>query len=314
MTGPALVAWTFMYGTIALILYTLVGAAADRRRSARELARREAEGADEDARTALLALYQEWDQAWGSPHARPESVQLALEEALLAGDGTRARAALARLPGAPTPGEQLAGRYAEERARVAGREGRGRARRRIGKIVLGGVGGLIAILTTYALWPDPRAAGIPVEDITVHEAAARVAQHRGRVTLVVIYQARCGCAEMVAQLAAYARRHRSELDIVPFAYSTDADDLRDFLVQYNHPFEGARLIPWQKGELIAAMKPVDVYVPEYYKSALVTLLDADGRRIATWNGQHEAAPVVAVLQQAIAQHMLARSVSADTAQ
>jgi len=163
------------------------------------------------------------------------------------------------------------------------------ARKRIGRIVLGGLVGLVVIGLVGRARARETLLQIPVHDVTVRQAAQVVAAGAGTVRAVVIYDPSCGvCRVMVPQIARYVQhRARDGVRLYAFALTSDANDVRLMLARDPDAFVGYRLLPYQLGELTSSMATVNVVVPQWFTPPIVTVLAPDGSRAGSWESVHD---------------------------
>jgi hypothetical protein len=163
------------------------------------------------------------------------------------------------------------------------------ARTRIGRIVLAGCVGLVVIGIFGRARALESLRQIPVQEVTVVQAAQEVAAGAGAVRVVVIYDPLCGlCQRMVPEIARYVRRRaRDGATLYAFALARDSDRLRFMLADDPGAFVGYQLLPYQPGELSASMATVNVAVPLRFGTPLVNVLASDGRRAGTWESMDD---------------------------
>jgi len=163
------------------------------------------------------------------------------------------------------------------------------ARKRIGRIVLAGLVGLVVIGLVGRARARETLLQIPVHDVTVRQAAQVVAAGAGTVRAVVIYDPSCGvCRVMVPQIARYVQhRARDGVRLYAFALTSDANDVRLMLARDPDAFVGYRLLPYQLGELTSSMATVNVVVPQWFTPPIVTVLAPDGSRAGSWESVHD---------------------------
>ena len=163
------------------------------------------------------------------------------------------------------------------------------ARKRIGRIVLAGLVGLVVIGLVGRARARETLLQIPVHDVTVRQAAQVVAEGAGTVRAVVIYDPSCGvCRVMVPQIARYVQhRARDGVRLYAFALTSDANDVRLMLARDPDAFVGYRLLPYQLGELTSSMATVNVVVPQWFTPPIVTVLAPDGSRAGSWESVHD---------------------------
>jgi hypothetical protein len=163
------------------------------------------------------------------------------------------------------------------------------ARTRIGRIVLAGCVGLVVI----GIFGRARALEsfreIPVQDVTVAQAAQEVAAGAGAVRVVVVYDPSCGlCQRMVPEIARYVRRRaRDGARLYAFALARDANDVRLLLAQNPGSFVGYQLLPYRPGDLGASMATVNVAIPARFGTPIVNVLASDGSRAGTWESMDD---------------------------
>jgi len=171
------------------------------------------------------------------------------------------------------------------------------ARKRIGRIVLAGLVGLVVIGVVGRARARESLLEIPVHDVTVRQAAREVAAGAGTVRAVVIYDPSCGvCRVMVPEIARYVRRRaRDGVRLYAFALTSDADDVRLLLARDPIAFVGYKLLPYRPGELSASMATVNVDVPLSFAPPIVTVLAPDGSRAGAWESVHDLTELALVV-------------------
>ena len=146
----------------------------------------------------------------------------------------------------------------------------------------------VAQVPTLASQPGP--GGVPgLEELTVKEAADRIAAVKGKPALVLLYstwdqRTRKSFPAIVAFLRRCQARGAEML-----AFSTDENlnavsQLAGFLRTNDAPFPALHLYRWPSGQLTATMAPLGIRVGTSWLPPLVALRDRDGRVLAQTEG------------------------------
>jgi hypothetical protein len=116
-----------------------------------------------------------------------------------------------------------------------------------------------------------------VEQVTVAALAERIATDTAAWSVVVLYSIHTERSRMIfPQLVALHREYQDDnVDFKLYSVDNDEDlpDLPVFLARQQAAFTPARLMPWKKGDLGAAMSRVGVHVGTSWAIPLVVLLD-----------------------------------------
>lgn len=141
-------------------------------------------------------------------------------------------------------------------------------------------------------WPSQPGASDPpgVEQLTVKEAAERIAGVRGRPAVVVLYWTWDNASEQrFPAIVQFARRCRATgAEVLAFSVDENWNAVRElpgFLRQHNAPFDPVHIYHWPKGMLTRLMTPLGISVGASWSPPLVAVLDRDGRVIVQSEGE-----------------------------
>jgi len=137
--------------------------------------------------------------------------------------------------------------------------------------------------TDMPRWPSRPGASAPpgVEQLTVTEAAERIAELRGRPAVVVLYRTWDGVSErQFPGIVQFARRCRAAgAEVLAFSIDENWNAVRElpgFLRQHDAPFAPVRLYHWPNGMLTRAMAPLGIRIGAQWSPPLVAVLGLDG--------------------------------------
>ena len=140
-------------------------------------------------------------------------------------------------------------------------------------------------------WASQPGASDPpgVEQLTVTEAAERIAGVHGRPTVVLLYSTWNEATQKAfPAIVAFLRRCQAE-GVEVLAFSTDenwnaVNQLAGFLRANDAPFRAIHLYRWPPGQLTRAMAPLGVRIERSWLPPLVAVRDGDGRVVAQEEG------------------------------
>jgi hypothetical protein len=129
-----------------------------------------------------------------------------------------------------------------------------------------------------------------VEQITVATLAERMAATTKDWTVVLLYSIHMPHAgTFFPQLVALHRTYENrsvDFELYSTDYDEDLPNIAPFLARHQAGFPPARIIPWQRGQLSAAMTGVGLAVGKTWSKPLIALLDRQGTVI--WQAQGSA--------------------------
>lgn len=129
-----------------------------------------------------------------------------------------------------------------------------------------------------------------LEQLTVREAAERIAVAHGRPAVVLFYSTwdRETLRRFPAIVAFLRRCQAAGADVLALSVDENRNALTalpGFLRRQGAPVPAVRLYPWPKGQLTRAMAPLGIRIAATWYRPLVALLDRDGRPIVQVDGR-----------------------------
>ncbi|MEP6574194.1 MAG: TPM domain-containing protein [Gemmatimonadota bacterium] len=154
------------------------------------------------------------------------------------------------------------------------------------------------------LWRDkpdsmpPVRSAPPLEEITVDDAASRLAAARTRPSLVILFDPGYDAQRDLFRGLARAAVRDSAGDV--FAFTTDGEDgsgrLAWLLERYPMRTTPMRMLPWEPGSLNRAMATVGIKVGQSWSSPLVAVRDRYGEVVMQGQDVHDLTPYITAFE------------------
>jgi len=130
-----------------------------------------------------------------------------------------------------------------------------------------------------------------VTSMTVDEAADRIVNERGRVTIVLLWKSTCpNSRQMLPEFERLAERYAGRgVSILAFSTDHNPDDLQGYLDANRSRLLGPHIKRWSPGELSAAMVRAQIEIGSTFGLPLIAVLDRNGRRLGQHSGGRGAA-------------------------
>ncbi len=131
---------------------------------------------------------------------------------------------------------------------------------------------------------------VPVSSLSARDAARLIQRERGKVRLVLVYNAGCPASrKMFPEFLDLAERSRQK-NVSVLAFSTDAtpEITARYLAGARLPFRPVQIRPWRSGEFDTAMRPTGIDIGKTFGTPLIAVIDRNGRVVGQWEGSSGA--------------------------
>jgi hypothetical protein len=148
---------------------------------------------------------------------------------------------------------------------------------------------LLGVAVVLALSSLVGSAGAQVRSLTAAEAGDRIRYESG-ARVVLIYSTTCRYShQMFPEIVRLAERY-SPLGVRFLAFSIDPtpDDVDAYLGSVGYLFERLHILPWQPGELIAALALSGIDVRRKLATPHIAVIDAYGQLVGQSTGTRGA--------------------------
>ncbi len=138
--------------------------------------------------------------------------------------------------------------------------------------------------------------GFPLEEHTA-ASAAKVISGQQKPRMVVIYASSCVRSRAAfPEIMKIAERHAGKAAVLAFGVDRTNPPLLTFLKGRALPFPARWIRPWQRGELVAAFRPLGFTIGSSLEMPIIAVLAPDGRLVKQWSPALDLKEVEATLR------------------
>ena len=144
---------------------------------------------------------------------------------------------------------------------------------------------LLGVALGLALFGLADPAGAQVQSLTAGEAGNRIRYDTG-ARVVLLYSTTCGYShQMFPEVVRLSQRY-GPLGVRFLAFSIDrtSDDVDAYLAAMGYSFNRLHILPWQPGELTAAMATSGIDVGRNFGTPHIAVIDAHGQLVGQATG------------------------------